>query len=424
MPETPETPDKRGFFEAMGTNLDTIINSVGAFKSSTGEKVDVESALGLSAVWRALNILSDSIASLPVEVVQKYNDGRQFPRPVHPVNRVLNISPSPIFTPYTLFHTMVTHAALWGNAYAIIKRERVTRYPKSITVVEPHRVEPVVMDNDTLIYKVHDISKTFKSEDVIHFGGLSWNGVAGVNVLNTLADNFGLGLANQQYLSKFFADGATIAGVIKHPGRLDDGAMERLRRSWERQYGGSSNSGKTAILEQGMDYQAIGLSPQQSSAGETKKITVADVARIFGVPQFLLEDLDRATFNNIEHLSLLFIKHTVRPWCKRIEAELNRKLFPGDEQGEYIVKFDIDDLLAIDLDSRGKWIETMMKWGVLNRDEVRMKEGYNPIADGTGKVYFVPMNMQDPANPANPNNNNDNGTQNNEPSKGDEDLPG
>lgn len=421
-PEVQETAEKRGFFEHIGTSVDSIINSIGAFKSSSGDKVTVEGVLGLSAVWRALNILSDSIASLPVEVIQNTDDGRRIPTPKHPVNRVINISPSPIFTPYTLFHTMVSHAALWGNAYAIIKRERVTRYPKSITVVEPHRVEPVVMPNDTVVYKVHDISKTFKADDVIHFGGLSWNGVAGVNVLQTLADSFGLGMANQEYLSKFFADGATIAGVIKHPGRLDDSAMERLRRSWERQYGGSVNSGKTAILEQGMDYQAIGLSPQQSSAGETKKLSIADVARIFGVPQFLLEDLDRATFNNIEHLSLLFIKHTVRPWCKRIEAELNRKLFPGDEQGEYTVRFDIDDLLAVDFDSRGAWIETNMKWGILNRDEVRKTIGYNPIPDGTGQQFFVPMNMQDPADP----NNNNDGTQeeNNEPEQGSTDVPG
>ena len=266
-PKPDESTEKRGFFEYIGTNLDTIINSVGNFKSSSKETIDVESALGLSAVWRALNILSDSIASLPVHVIQKYNDGQQFERPAHPVSRVLTVNPSPLFTPYTLLHTMVAHAALWGNAYAIIKRERVTRYPKTLTVVEPHRVEPVIMPNDSLVYKVNDISLTFKSDDVIHFGGLSWNGIAGKNVLQTLADNFGLGIANQEYLSKFFADGATIAGVIKHPGRLDDNAMERLRRSWESKYGGAANSGKTAILEQGMDYQSIGLSPQQAAAG-------------------------------------------------------------------------------------------------------------------------------------------------------------
>lgn len=397
--ETADLGEKRGLLQQMGTSVDDIINMFGFTKSNSGQTVDSKSVLGLSAVWRALTILSDSIASLPIEVVQKTAENTTIPAIKHPVTRLLTISPSPLFTPYTWIHTMVAHAALMGNAYAIIKRERVTKYPKEILVVEPHRVTAHIMDGDKLVYKVDGINKTYKAADIIHFGGLSFTGLAGINVLESLSDNFGLALANQEYLAKFFADGATLSGVIKHPGRLDDNAMLRLRRSWDSSYGGSSNSGKTAILEQGMDYEATGLSPQQAAAGETKKLTIADISRIFGVPQFLLEDLDRATFNNIEHLSLLFIKHTIRPWCKRIEAELNRKLFPLDEQGEYIARFDLDDLYMSDLDSRGKYIETMMKWGVLSRDEIRAREKYNPIADGSGAKYFVPMNMHDPTEP-------------------------
>lgn len=406
--ETPANTEKRGIMQMAGTSVNDIIDFFNVRRSKTGQEVDVTTVLGLSAVWRALNILSDSIASLPVEVVRKTRQNSVESAIKHPVNRLLTINPSPLFTPYTLMQTLVTHAALVGNGYAYIHRERVTRYPKKISIIEPHRVSIHVLEGDKVVYKIDNVDRTIKPEDIIHFGGLSWNGLAGVNVLEQLADNFGLALANQEYLAKFFADGATIAGVIKHPGRLDDQSMHRLRRSWEAQYGGSKNSGKTAILEQGMDYQAIGLSPQQAAAAETKKLTIADVSRIFGVPQFLLEDLDRATFNNIEHLSLLFLKHTIRPWCKRIESELNRKLFPPDEQGEYMVRFDLDDIHMVDLESRGKYIETMMKWGILNRDEIRERENYNPIADGTGQTYFVPMNMQDPANP---NNNTGNGTQ-------------
>jgi len=403
--ETEDKAEKRSMLQMAGSSIDSIIDFFGSRKSSTGQVVDVRTVMGLSAVWRALNILSDSIASLPVQVIQKTSQNTTEIAIKHPVNRLLTVNPSPLFTPYTLFKTMTAHAALTGNAYGYIQRERVTRYPKKITIIEPGRVSIHVLENDTVVYKIDGSNKTIKPRDMIHFGGLSWNGLAGMNVLEYLNDNFGLALANQEYLAKFFADGATIAGVIKHPGRLTDDALIRLRRSWENQYGGSDNSGKTAILEQGMDYEAIGLSPQQAAAGETKKLAIADIARIFGVPQFLLEDLDRATFNNIEHLSLLFLKHTVRPWCKLIESELNRKLFPDDEQGEYMVRFDLDDLHMVDMDSRGKYVETMMKWGVLNRDEVRARENYNPIADGSGQKYFVPMNMQDPTET----NNKDNG---------------
>ena len=399
--EVEESAEKRGFSQIAGTSLDSIIDFFGVTRSKTGQPVDVQSVLGISAVWRALTILSDSIASLPVDVIKRTAQNTTEVAFKHPVSRLLSTSPSPLFTPYTFFQTLVTHAALTGNAYAYIHRERVTKYPKKVTIIDPGRVSLHVLENDRIVYKVDGSNKTIKPEDMIHFGGLSWNGLAGINVLEYLADNFGLALANQEYLSKFFADGATIAGVIKHPGRLDDAALLRLRRSWDAQYGGSDNSGKTAILEQGMDYEAIGLSPQQASAAETKKLTIADVSRIFGVPQFLLEDLDRATFNNIEHLSLLFLKHTIRPWCKRIEAELNRKLFPADEQGEFLIRFDMDDLHMVDMESRGQYIETMMKWGILNRDEIRERENYNPITDGTGQQYFVPMNMVDPANPQN-----------------------
>lgn len=394
--EAPQNGEKRGYMQQMGTSVDDIIEFFNATKSSTGQTVDTQSVMSLSAVFRAVNILADSIASLPVKVLQKTDQNTQIEAFRHPVTRLLTVSPSPLFTPYTWIHTMMAHASLIGNAYAIIKRERVTKYPKEILVIEPHRVNAHIVDNDKLVYKIDNIKRTFKAEDIIHFGGLSFTGLAGINVLEHLADAFGLALANQEYLAKFFADGATLSGVIKHPGRLTDDALLRLRRSWETQYGGSNNSGKTAILEQGMEYQSTGLSPQQAAAAETKKLTIADISRIFGVPQFMLEDLDRATFNNIEHLSLLFIKHTVKPWCRRIEAELNRKLFPTDEQGEYSVKFDIDDLYMTDLDSRGKYIETMMKWGILNRDEIRAREQYNPIEDGSGQQFFVPMNMHDP----------------------------
>lgn len=405
-----------------GTSVDQLIDLFLSKPNKTGQDVRVETVLGLSAVFRALNILSDSIASLPINVKQLQPDGDKTIATRHAVHILLNGEPHPAYTTYTLFHTLVSHAALYGNAYAVITRQRVTKYPTKISVIEPHRVEPVMMENDRLVYKIHDVSRTFHSTDVIHFGGLSWNGLAGVNVLEILRDNFGLALANQEYLAKFFADGATIAGVIKHPGRLTDDAMRRLRNSWESRYGGSANSGKTAILEEGMEYDAIGLSPQQAAAAETKKLTIADISRIFGVPQFLLEDLDRATFNNIEHLSLLFIKHTVRPWCKRIEAELNRKLFPRDEQGEYKVVFDLDDLLMSDLDNRSAYIDNMMKWGILNRDEVRQREGYNKIEDGSGEAYYVPMNMVDPTKP---NENNNGNSQEPDPAaEGTEDVPG
>lgn len=404
---------KEGAEERMlqGNAIDELLLSrILAVPSNTKQAISADSVLSLSTVWRAVNIISDSIASLPVNVMQMGTDGSRQIALRHPVQRQMAFQPSPLYSKYNFFQTLVTHALLYGNGYAEINRERVTGYPKNYTIIAPDRVTAKTK-NGQIYYEYTEqptdpaagimtpTIREIRAGNMIHINGISWNGITGLNVIKFLADNFGLALANQQYLVKFFSDGATISGVLKHPGRLTPDAIKRLQSSWQGTYSGSGNSGKVAIVEEGMEYQQIGLSPQQAGAEGTKKLTISDIARIFGVPQFLLEDLDRATFSNIEHLSLLFRQHTIRPWCKRIEAELNTKLFPADEQVTFQVFFDIDDLAMSDLDSRSKWVESMMKWGILNRDEVRRKEGYNPIADGSGEDYYIPMNMTNPAAP-------------------------
>lgn len=406
--DVPNTQEKRML---QGSAIDELLLSrVLAVPSNTKQSISADSVLSLSTVWRAVNIISDSIASLPVNVMEMRPDGSRQIALRHPVQRQMAFQPSPIYTKYNFFQTLVTHALLYGNGYAEINRERVTGYPKNYTIIAPDRVQAKTK-NGQVYYEYTEVPtdpasgvtqpvvREIRAGNMVHINGISWNGINGLNVIKFLADNFGLALANQQYLVKFFSEGATISGLLKHPGRLTPDAIKRLQASWQGTYAGSGNSGKVAIVEEGMDYQQVGLSPQQAGAADTKKLTISDIARIFGVPQFLLEDLDRATFSNIEHLSLLFRQHTIRPWCKRIESELNTKLFPVDEQVVFQVFFDIDDLAMSDLDSRSKWVESMMKWGILNRDKVRKKEGYNPIADGSGTAYYIPMNMADPTAP-------------------------
>lgn len=142
-----------------------------------------------------------------------------------------------------------------------------------------------------------------------------------------------------------------------------------------------------------MKYMPLGLKPSDASFSETKRLVVADVARIFGVPQFILEDLDRATFNNIEHLSWLFLSQTIRPWCRRIEAELNRKLFPKSERGRIVAFFDFDDLLMADLKSRAEYMRTLFNMGAISPNEARKTAGYNPYDKGDG--HYLQNNMVD-----------------------------
>ncbi|MBK6905549.1 MAG: phage portal protein [Saprospirales bacterium] len=157
------------------------------------------------------------------------------------------------------------------------------------------------------------------------------------------------------------------------------------------------NAGKTAILEQGAKYTRIGATPMEAGYTETKKSLVSDIARITGVPQFLLEDLDRATFNNIEELSKLFRDlHAETALCFNIAAELAWKLLPENEKANHEIRFDFSEILGADVESQSKLIDSLMKWGVANRDEVRRTQGMPPIEDGSGKAYYIPLNMVDP----------------------------
>ena len=145
-----------------------------------------------------------------------------------------------------------------------------------------------------------------------------------------------------------------------------------------------------------MDYIQIGLSPGDAQFGETKKLSVADIALITGVPRFLLEESD-PTFNNGETLTRLFFNYTIMPICENIEGEISRKLFKTSEMDRFSVRFDLNQLLRADTEQRGRYIDNLMKWGILNRNEVREMEGWNPIEDGSGDKFFVPLNMVDPS---------------------------
>lgn len=358
-------------------------------------------AVSITGFWRALNILTGVVASLPFDVYRVTQDSakRQYR---HPLAKILRRSPNEINSKFDFFQTLVLHLLTSGNAYAKIVRNPATGLATRLYLIAPDRVRLTQNARNQYIYIVtgEDGSETRHAADkILHVSGLSWDAVTGINLVDTFKTVFGTALYNQDFLANFYKNGAAVSGVVTVPQSLTDDAYKRLSSSWQSRYGGAGNVGKTAILEQGATYNRTGLSPAEAGVGDAKKVTTADIARITGVPQFLLEDLDRATFNNIEHLGLLFVTYTILPLCQNIEAELSRKLLPEADQMNYEIRSDLHSLLRADTENRAKLIESMMKWGIINRDEARAIEGLNPIADGSGQAYYVPMNMIDPTKP-------------------------
>ncbi|MBK8706573.1 MAG: phage portal protein [Saprospiraceae bacterium] len=378
-PNTPLTPDN-------------IFGYIGG-QAKAGVTVDGESALSLSAVWRAVDILSATIALLPIEIIRETAKGDQTHARKHPVQFLLADSPNEEVSVYDFMQTLVANAALTGNGYAYIERDLRQSSAKAIYNLDPARVTPYFDGMGRLFYRVDMFKDAIAPRDMLHIKGLSWNSFSGLDMVRHHKENFGLALANRDYGANFYSNGAHLSGVLVHPGKLSNDAYGRLASSWRQTYGGANNAGATAILEEGTRFERLGLDPTTAQFLETGRKTIADISRIFGVPQFLLEDLDRATFNNIEQLTLLFVRHTILPWCERIRNEFNRKVFATSERGRYKIRFVLSSLLQGDTQSRGEYYSKLFNIGALSPNDIRRMEGLNPI-DG-GDKYFVQVNMGD-----------------------------
>ena len=179
--------------------------------------------------------------------------------------------------------------------------------------------------------------------------GLGFDGLVGYSPIAMAKNAIGLSIATEEYGARFFANGATPGGILEFPGTVKN--PESIRESWNKGFSGN-NAHKVAILEEGMKYTPISISPEQAQFLETRKFQIDEIARIFRVPPHMVGDLEKSSFSNIEQQSLEFVKYTLEPWIIRWEQSLNRALLSETEKSDYFVKFNVDGLLRGDYQSR------------------------------------------------------------------------
>ena len=369
--------------------------------SNSGKNVNERSAMQMTAVYACVRILSESIAGLPVHLYQYVDSGSKQKALEHPLYRLLHDEPNPEMTSFVFRETLMTHLLLWGNAYAQIirngKGQVVALYP-----LMPNRMSVDRDDKGHLFYQYQmqdSDAPTAKSgtvilkpTDVLHVPGLGFDGLVGYSPIAMAKNAIGLSIATEEYGAKFFANGATPSGILEYPGTVKN--PESIRESWNAGFGGSSNAHKVAVLEEGMKYTPIAISPNEAQFLETRKFQIDEIARIFRVPPHMVGDLEKSSFSNIEQQSLEFVKYTLEPWIVRWEQSLNRALLTETEKAAYFIKFNVDGLLRGDYQSRMNGYATARQNGWMSANDIRELENLDLIPDELGgNLYLINGNM-------------------------------
>ena len=372
------------------------ISSAPAFyfgSSGAGKSVTVSSAIQMSTVYACVRVIAETIASLPLHVYEVTGKG-DMKATEHPLYHVLHDEPNLEMTSFILRETMLSHLLLWGNSYCQIIRSGRTQVIGLYPLMPDHmEVDRDSSGNLKYTYTTSEGRTVLLSaDDVLHIPGLGFDGVMGYSPIALERNAIGLGLAAEEYGGKFFANGARPSGVLTHPNTVKD--PKRLRESWNTAYGGSANANKVCILEEGMTYAPISIPNSEAQFLETRKFQVEEICRIFRVPPHLVCNLDRATFSNIEHSSIDFAVHTIRPWLVRIEQAINRALFSDQEKARFFVRFNIDGLMRGDYKSRMEGYAIARQNGWMSSNDIRELENLNPLSDEDGgNAYLCNGNM-------------------------------
>ena len=369
--------------------------------TTSGKAVTERSAMQMTAVYSCVRILAEAVAGLPLHLYKYNDDGGKEKAIDHPLYRLLHDEPNPEMSSFVFRETLMTHLLLWGNAYAQVirngKNEVVALYP-----LMPNKMSVDRDENGHLYYtyyrgpdeaiKNKEFAVTLQPSDVLHIPGLGFDGLVGYSPIAMAKNAIGMAIACEEYGAKFFANGATPGGVLEHPSTIKD--PQRVRESWQAAFGGSSNSNKVAVLEEGMKYTPISISPEQAQFLETRKFQINEIARIFRIPPHMVGDLEKSSFSNIEQQSLEFVKYTLDPWVIRWEQSIQRALLSQGEKAEYFVKFNLEGLLRGDYQSRMNGYAIGRQNGWMSANDIRELENLDRIpAEEGGDLYLINGNM-------------------------------
>ena len=361
-------------------------------EASAGAVVNPDVALTIGTVYACVRVLSETIASLPVRVYRSTDTGREAV-PNHPLNNVLGVTANPEQTAMELREFQMSCLGLRGNSYSLVRRSN----RGGIGEIHPMKNKFMRLDRDSSGRLVFDYTEpnnsgVYSVGQVWRIAALGSDGVTGLSPVALAKESLGIALAAEKSAARIFSNGNQTSTVLKFEKTLSPEQIENLRNQFKDNYAGYKNAHKPLILESGMEADIIGMNSEEAQFLQSRKFQIAEIARWYRVPLHMLNELDKATFSNIEHQSIEFVMHTIRPWLVRIEQTISRDLLTQSEreQGLYVAH-SVEGLLRGDTSSRYEAYGKGIQDGWLNRNEVRRLENLNPV-DGLDE-YLVPLNM-------------------------------
>ena len=349
--------------------------------------------LNLSTVYRCVEVISDSVAQLPLEPFGIDEGGYRHRLQNHPTYYLLSKEPNKVMSRFTFMKTLVTSMLLQGNGYAYIQRDRLGN-AKSMIYLPSSSVTVTdngIMAEQPVTYHVNGMGEV-PAEDIIHILNYTYDGIHGISTLTHAANTLGLASASDAHARGFFTGGANLGGILTVQGPLNQNQANDIKAKWNTAFGPAGTPNGVAVLPGNMEFKPITINPADAQLLETRKYSVEEICRFFSVSPVKCFDYTKSSYNTVEATQLAFLTDTLRPILEKIELELERKLFRKDEKFRIDVKFDETALLRADISSRSTYAREMFNVGALSVNEIRKDLNLEPILGGDN--HFIQVNMQ------------------------------
>ena len=351
-------------------------------------------AMLLSAVYRCVEVISDSIAQLPFEPYRIDSDGCKIKFTSHPTYNLLNREPNQNMSKFTFMKTMVVSMLLTGNAYALIERDergnaKALYYipTELVTILKPQTI------TDTISYSITGMKNVVEDCNMIHILNFTSDGYEGISTLAYARKTLGLAMDAEANAEGFFKGGANVAGLLKCNSPLTNKQKESLKSSWNSAFSGATGTPNgVAVLDADLDFQSVTVNPSDAQLLETRQFNVIDICRFFGVSPVKAFDLTKSSYNTIEQMQLAFLTDTLQPLLEKLECEFQRKLYKPSEKDSITVRFSTAPLLRADKQSQANYYNTLFQMGVMTINEIRRELDLPHLENGD--TSFVQVNVQ------------------------------